>query len=299
MLSCITVRVQTPGTASWLVGVQRTRNPSRFGTLRGTAEHPRRARRQRGDQSGRGRSLHTGAAYRVEIGRWSRRCCWPGCVTVRFSAYALRMCVPVSTNSSSPTAKGGHQRLIPVSKRFFVTLAPGTRSPLCWPFTSRKPRQHRAELRYAEHDHARPPGGVPRSNVRGAGPTGRRGPLAGWGAAPPGHEAPNCGSRPLWPGLLPEPAVGIEPTTFSNGQARGITRMPSADLVVTRPIVNPATDHVDGCPQHACCLLDRRSCFQSPAKSCHLESQGDGLGGTYEPTPQQRLGGPAHISHQT
>ena len=56
-------------------------------------------------------------------GRWSRRCCWAGCAAARCWACGWPTCSPGERRVFVADGKGGHQRIVPVSARFFATVA--------------------------------------------------------------------------------------------------------------------------------------------------------------------------------
>jgi integrase/recombinase XerD len=60
---------------------------------------------------------------RIGIGRWWRRWCWAGCAAARCSGCGWRICGSPSGGCSSPRGEGGHQRLVPLSRRFFDHVA--------------------------------------------------------------------------------------------------------------------------------------------------------------------------------
>ena len=60
---------------------------------------------------------------RIGTGRWSRRWCSAGCAAARCSGCGWRICGSPTRRVFIAEGKGGHQRLIPVSGRFFASVA--------------------------------------------------------------------------------------------------------------------------------------------------------------------------------
>ena len=102
-------------------------------------------------------------------GRWSRRCCSVGCAAARCSGCGWRICSVGERRVFIAEGKGGHQRLVPVSARFFAAVGayldcerPGRRR--------HRPGVRRAEGPAPRASRCRPPGWMRSSTAPAAGP---------------------------------------------------------------------------------------------------------------------------------
>ena len=83
-------------------------------------------------------------------GRWSRRCCWAGYVAARCWACGSATSTPGEQRVFIADGKGGHQRIVPISARFFTDARrlPG--------HGTAARRRHRPGVRGVEGPPARP-----------------------------------------------------------------------------------------------------------------------------------------------